>query len=209
MRGIRTLRLAVVGAAGLLLAVSLITQGSVAAGVVVAALAAAVLALTVAGVRRASAGGRRSRLELRKRAAAVAALAVLAALAAGWNFFVHNAELRSGAVATATGEVVDVDYRRRAPDVAVVRFPTQGGTSVVARMPVDRMPKQGSAVPVEYVPADPRKARIPGNWAPAYERLAVLAGGLLLAAVVAATVDAVRRMRRRARGARPPGISST
>ncbi len=130
-------------------------------------------------------------------AALFAVGAVLAAAVAGWNYFGHNREVRD-TTATATGTVLDVEGRRRAVDVAVVRF-TAAGRQVTARVPVDRRPSRRARVEIAYVRAEPTKARIVGNWAPAYERLVMFSAAFLAGAVITAVVDVVRRKRTRPR----------
>ncbi|MDP9416567.1 MAG: hypothetical protein M3P48_01745 [Actinomycetota bacterium] len=195
---IRTLRLAVIGAAALLLGISLIVQGSLAGGVVVTLLGAGLIGVLVSTGRRLSFARRGSQRGTPTQYAILfGLLAVGTAIAAGWNYLGHNAELRGGGGETATGTVVDIDNRRRAADVAVVEFSTSDGTRVRARTPIDRRPARGSRVRVEYVPDDPEKARIVGNWSPAYERLSFVIAATLLGAAVAGAVGAVQRSRKR------------
>ncbi len=197
-RHIRHLRVAVTAVAGLVLGILLISQGSVAAGLLVALLSLAAMIVLIVITRRSPVAPRRGRRRSPKEQAtwAAAAAGVVLALTA-WNYFGHNGDLRAGDVASARGEVVDVDTRRRSADVAEVRFRTAEGDVVVARTPVDRRPRVGSPVPVEYVPDDPEKARIPDNWAPAYELLSILAAAVLAMAAIAAVVAAVKPRRQR------------
>ncbi len=198
LRHIRYLRITVLAVAGLAVAFMLIAQGSVALGSLVAILCVAAVALALMMARqkheRAPA---RFKGTPKQNAMGAAAAAGLLLLLTAWNYFGHNGDLRTGEVATARGEVVDIDHRRRSADVAVVRFRTSAGAAVEVRTPVDRHPQEGSTVPVEYVPADPEKARIVDNWAPAYERLSLLCAAMLLIAVVAGVVAVVKPRRQR------------
>lgn len=143
-RHIRHLRVAVTAVAGLVLGILLISQGSVAAGLLVALLSLAAMIVLIVITRRSPVAPRRGRRRSPKEQAtwAAAAAGVVLALTA-WNYFGHNGDLRTGEVATARGEVVDVDFRRRSADVAEVRFRTAEGDVVVARTPVDRRPRVG------------------------------------------------------------------
>ncbi|MDQ4134246.1 MAG: DUF3592 domain-containing protein [Actinomycetota bacterium] len=100
-----------------------------------------------------------------------------------WGYAEWRQEKVLGDGPRVEAEVVDTDYRRRRPDVVVVRYEV-GGQPYEAEMPADTDGLEpGDRIDIVYDPADPGHARPVRGWSPSYEFLWLVAGAVMIATI--------------------------
>lgn len=127
-----------------------------------------------------------------------AAALVLALLAGLLGLYGRSGEagLRDlSALQRVDADVLDVDYRRRAPDLSEIAYEVDGRTAT-ARVPYSGPVRVGERLPVAYLPSDPARVRPVEGWSPGYERLLLSALVLLPLGVVLSALGALSRARK-------------